>query len=77
MAHEEISDIWGTIPKEPEKKCKFCNKPYEPLEYDEAVEGWVHPKCLERHIEMEIKEALLKAKITFKEAYHQNGGGND
>ena len=75
MANEQIFDIWVPTPEEPEKKCKFCNQAHEPLEYDEAVEGWFHPKCLEKHIEMEIKEALLKSKTSFTEVY--NKGGKD
>jgi len=67
-----FDNIYFPIPEVPEKKCKFCNQNDEPLEYDEAVEGWFHPKCLEKHIEMEIKEALLKSKTSFKEVY--NGG---
>lgn len=65
MSNQEFIDHEFSIPAAPEKKCKYCYQSHPELHWDPGMEAYFHKKCLESHIEMEIKEAILKSKISF------------
>ena len=73
MSNQESIDIVFPLPEEKRKECKFCHKSHPELHWDPGMKAYFHKECLKKHIELEIKEALVKSRISFTEAY--NGGG--
>lgn len=65
MSNQDIIDMGLPVLVQEKKKCKYCYKSKPILHEDLAEGGYFHKECLEKNIEMEIKEALLKSKISF------------
>ncbi len=72
MSNYEVN-IEFPVPELGEKACKFCHKSHPELHWDLGMKAYFHKECLEKHIEMEIKEALVKSRISFTDIYN-NGG---
>ena len=72
MSNQESIDYEFPVPELREKACKYCYKSHPELHWDPGMKAYFHKECLKKHIELEIKEALVKSRISFTEAY--NGG---
>lgn len=64
MANQELTGYEFPVPV-PEKRCKYCHRTHPELEWDEGMEAYFHKECLKKNIDMEIKEAILKSKVSF------------
>ena len=73
MSNQEL-DISFPVPVPEKKECKYCHRSHPELYWDDGLEAYYHEECLNRNIDMEIKEALLRSKISFDDLKRPTGG---